>query len=80
MVSNVTKLLILPRESADELSKATNSKSFQLPEFCRVHIRLTVALHQVVDENLKERPQIILHTTRLDVTVQVLALSRRTPL
>lgn len=50
----VTELLNLPRESRDEHSKATNSKSFQLLEFCPNQINL--ALHQVVDENLKEKP------------------------
>lgn len=53
---NVIELLILPGESADEHSKASNNKSFQLPEFCTVQNQIIVALYQVVAENLKEKP------------------------
>lgn len=53
---NVIELLILPGESTDEHSKASNNKSFQLPEFCRVQNQIIVALYQVVAENLKEKP------------------------
>lgn len=53
---NVIELLILPGESTDEHSKASNNKSFQLPEFCRVQNQINLASYQVVAENLKEKP------------------------
>lgn len=53
---NVIELLILPGGSTDEDSKASNNKSFQLLEFCRVQNQINLALYQVVAENLKEKP------------------------
>lgn len=49
---NLSKLLIILGECADEQSKDTTDKSMLFLEICTVLVRLTVASHQIVQRPL----------------------------